>query len=145
MAAKTRVYADYNATAPLRPEAREAVAQALALTGNPSSVHAEGRRARALVEGARETLAAAVGACRDDIALTSGGTEAVGAALRGAARADPALTPFASMIEHDAVTTVSGAGTWPVTPAGVVDLDWLRDALGKTAGRPLVSLMLVNI
>ena len=87
MSPGTRIYADYNATAPLRPEAKAAMVRALEMTGNPSSVHGEGRKARALVEGAREAVAAAIGACRDDIAFTSGGTEAVGAALRGALQA----------------------------------------------------------
>ncbi|RZJ15955.1 MAG: hypothetical protein EON91_14440, partial [Brevundimonas sp.] len=61
MSSGPRIYADYNATAPLRPQAKAAMASAFDLTGNPSSVHAEGRKARALVEGARETVAAAIG------------------------------------------------------------------------------------
>jgi cysteine desulfurase len=124
------------------------MASALDLTGNPSSVHAEGRKARALVEGARETIAAAIGACRDDIAFTSGGTEAVSLALRGALKAVPEARLIASAIEHDAVTTIAGdVSVWPVTPDGVVDLDWLRSEVARVhaAGhRPLVSLMLVN-
>lgn len=147
MSSGPRIYADYNATAPLRPEAKAAMASALDLTGNPSSVHAEGRRARALVEGARETVAAAIGACRDDIAFTSGGTEAVSLALRGAQKAAPG-TVIASAIEHDAVTTIAGdVSAWPVTPDGMVDLDWLRSEVARiqSAGqRPLISLMLVN-
>jgi cysteine desulfurase len=102
-----RIYADYNATAPLRPEAREAMARALALTGNASSVHAEGRKARAAVEAAREQVAAAIGACRDDIAFTSGGTEAVAAPIRGALKAvGRGTTLMASGIEHDAVASI---------------------------------------
>ena len=101
-----RTYCDYNATAPLRPEAAAAMSGALRLTGNPSSVHAEGRKARAAVEGARETVAASVGACRDDIAFVSGGTEAVGLALRGAMRSGGSATLIASAIEHDAVKRV---------------------------------------
>jgi cysteine desulfurase len=104
MSPPARIYADYNATAPLRPEAKTAMLRALELTGNPSSVHAEGRKARALVEGARDAVAAAIGACRDDIAFTSGGTEAVQAPLRGAIRAiGPGASLMASAIEHDAV------------------------------------------
>jgi len=148
MSSGQRIYADYNATAPLRPQAKAAMASALDLTGNPSSVHAEGRKARALVEGARETVAAAIGACRDDIAFTSGGTEAVSVALRGALNAAPGSKLIASAIEHDAVTTIAGdVSAWPVTVDGVVDLDWLRSEVQrvKAAGqRPLVSLMLVN-
>ncbi len=147
MSSGPRIYADYNATAPLRPEAKAAMASALDLTGNPSSVHAEGRKARALVEGARETIAAAIGACRDDIAFTSGGTEAVSLALRGALKAAPRAV-IASAIEHDAVASVAGdVSAWPVTAAGTVDLDWLRgvvDAMAVKGETPLVSLMLVN-
>jgi cysteine desulfurase len=143
-----RIYADYNATAPLRPEAKAAMAAALELTGNPSSVHAEGRKARALVESAREVVASAIGACRDDIAFASGGTEAVGAALRGALQATGDAVLVASAIEHDAVRSlVTGSDVWPTRADGVVELDWLRDEtarLAKLGYRPLVSLMLVN-
>ncbi len=143
----SRTYCDYNATAPLRPEAKAAMAAAFDLTGNPSSVHAEGRKGRALVEAARETVAAAIGACRDDIAFTSGGTEAVGLALRGAMKASGAML-VASAIEHDAVTTVAGdVSAWPVEANGIVDLGWLRDRVKEMSGRgekPLVSLMLAN-
>ena len=71
-----RVYLDWNATAPLRPEARAAVLAALDACGNPSSVHAEGRAARRLIETAREQVAALVGANPRNVVFTSGGTEA---------------------------------------------------------------------
>lgn len=71
-----RVYLDYNATAPLRPEAKEAMHAAMELIGNPSSVHAEGRKAKALIEKARQQVAQAIGAKRDEIIFTSGATEA---------------------------------------------------------------------
>ena len=64
-----RSYLDYNATAPLRPEVREAVAAALSLEGNPSSVHAEGRAARAAIEAARASVARLVGARAEDVIL----------------------------------------------------------------------------
>src|SRR4029450_8274416 len=76
-----RVYLDWNATTPLRPEARQAMAAAWEMAGNPSSVHAEGRRARRLLEGARALVAAAVGARPQDVVFTSGGTEANALAL----------------------------------------------------------------
>ena len=76
-----RVYLDWNATTPLRPEAREAMAAAWELSGNPSSVHAEGRQARRLVEEARASIAAAVGAIQRNVIFTSGGTEANALAL----------------------------------------------------------------
>ena len=78
-----RVYLDWNATTPLRPEARQAMAAALEVAGNPSSVHAEGRQARRLVEDARAAVAAAIGARPQDVVFTSGGTEANALALRG--------------------------------------------------------------
>ncbi len=76
-----RVYLDWNATTPLRPEAREAMAAAWDLSGNPSSVHAEGRQARGLVEEARAAIAGAVGALPRNVVFTSGGTEANALAL----------------------------------------------------------------
>src|SRR5712691_11285798 len=72
----TRVYLDWNATAPLREEARAAVMAALDLCGNPSSVHGEGRAARRLIEVARDQVAALVGAKPRNVVFTSGGTEA---------------------------------------------------------------------
>jgi cysteine desulfurase len=144
----SRIYADYNATAPLRPAAKAAVLRALELTGNPSSVHGEGRKARTLVEGVREAVAGAVGACRDDIAFTSGGTEAVQAPIRGAMQAAGDAVLVAAAIEHDAVTSlVSGHETWPVSASGLVELGWLEAAVSRLKAqghRPLVSLMLVN-
>src|ERR1043165_3962480 len=71
-----RVYLDWNATTPLRPQARAAMAAALEIGGNPSSVHREGRAARALVERAREQVAAFVGVPARNVVFTSGGTEA---------------------------------------------------------------------
>ena len=91
-----RVYLDWNATAPLRPEARAAMAAAMDVTGNPSSVHAEGRAARAVVEKARAQVAAALGAEGADIVFTSGATEAAALALAGRGLAG-------SGVEHDAV------------------------------------------
>lgn len=75
---KDRVYLDWNATAPLRPEARDAMLAALDVAGNPSSVHAEGRRARGIVERARGQVAALVGCKPGEVVFTSGATEAAG-------------------------------------------------------------------
>src|SRR5258708_11503452 len=71
-----RVYLDWNATTPLRREAKEAMAEAWDILGNPSSVHAEGRKARKLVEDARASLSGAFGADPRNVIFTSGGTEA---------------------------------------------------------------------
>src|SRR6476660_4952292 len=76
MAMTERIYLDWNATAPLRAEARAAALAALEVNGNPSSVHGEGRAARRLVEQAREQVAALVGAEPRNVVFTSGGTEA---------------------------------------------------------------------
>ncbi|MBB3710644.1 cysteine desulfurase [Limimaricola variabilis] len=92
----SRIYLDHNATAPLRPEARDAMIAAMDVTGNPSSVHAEGRAAKAIVERARADLAEAVGAMAADIVFVSGATEAAALAL-GERGLDGAA------IEHDAV------------------------------------------
>ncbi|TXM97717.1 aminotransferase class V-fold PLP-dependent enzyme, partial [Methylobacterium sp. WL122] len=71
-----RAYLDHNATSPVRPAVSQAVARALSLPGNPSSVHAEGRAARAMLEEARERVARLVGATPPQVTFTSGGTEA---------------------------------------------------------------------
>jgi len=114
-----RLYLDWNATAPLRPEARAAMVEAMDLAGNASSVHAEGRRARGLIERARAQVAAAIGAEVDGVVFTSGATEAAAAALAG-------RDLVCAGIEHDAVRrwcreglAVSGGGqVAPDDPAG---------------------------
>ena len=101
----SRVYLDWNATAPLRPEAHEAMSAAMETAGNPSSVHAEGRAARRLVEDARERVAIAIGAKFDNVIFTSGGTEANALALTpgwtSAGRSFARL--IVSAIEHPSV------------------------------------------
>ncbi|MFO1111299.1 MAG: cysteine desulfurase family protein [Bradyrhizobium sp.] len=145
-----RVYLDWNATTPLRSEAKAAMAHAWEVGGNPSSVHAEGRAARRLVEEARAAVASAVGAEAANVIFTSGGTEANSLALtpgtrRGKGQATQRL--LMSAIEHSSVLAggrfASGAtGRIAVTRAGVVDLDRLRAMLD---GPPaLVSIMLAN-
>jgi cysteine desulfurase len=146
-----RVYLDWNATTPLRPEAREAIAAAWDLSGNPSSVHAEGRQARRLVEEARVRVAGAVGAVPRNVIFTSGGTEANALALTpGLRRASglPVQRLVVSAIEHASVLAggrfrAEAVSTIGVTRAGLLDLDGLRSAL---AGGPpaLVSVMLAN-
>lgn len=145
-----RSYLDYNATAPLRAEVRDAVAAALSLHGNPSSVHAEGRAARAAVEAARAKVAALVGARPEDVIFTSGGTEANALAL--AAQSDGAWHCYLSAVEHPSV--LSGGRFYPetttripVTPDGVVDLKILARELAKhhlEGWRRFVSLMAAN-
>ncbi len=147
-----RAYFDWNATAPLRAEARAAMTAALELTGNASSVHAEGRAARHLVEAARSQVAALVGAEARNVTLTSGATEANVLALTPflevAGERQPRDRLFVSAIEHPSVL---GGGRFeaaaveklPVTADGVADVAALPGALAK-AERPLVSVMLAN-
>jgi cysteine desulfurase len=146
-----RVYLDWNATTPLRPEAREAMAVAFDLCGNPSSIHAEGRKARRLVEEARSVVADAVGASSRNIVFTSGGTEANALALDPGLRAgtgQPVGRLLLSAIEHASVLAGgrfarAAIGTIPVAPSGLVDLEALRIAVGN--GPPaLVSVMAAN-
>jgi cysteine desulfurase len=79
-----RTYLDHNATSPLRPQARDAIVAALELYGNASSVHGEGRKARALIERSRETIARALGTIAPTVVFTSGGSESCNMGLRGA-------------------------------------------------------------
>src|SRR4030095_9480837 len=87
MSTNRRIYLDFNATAPLMPAARDAMIEAMADVGNPSSVHAEGRRVRDRVERARNQVAALVGRPREQIVFTSGGTEANALGVRTLAAA----------------------------------------------------------
>ena len=146
-----RIYLDWNATAPLRREAREAMAAAWELNGNPSSVHAEGRQARRLVEEARAGVARAVGALPRNVVFTSGGTEANALALTPGLRRDSGLPVerlLVSAIEHVSVLAggrfpVQAIGTIGVTGSGLLDLDRLR-ALLQSGPPALVSVMLAN-
>jgi cysteine desulfurase len=147
-----RIYLDWNATAPLRPQAEEALRQAFSVPGNASSVHAEGRAARRLVEQAREQVAALVGALPHNVFFTSGGTEANMLALtpatEGAGERRPRDRLLMSVIEHASVRTGGRfpremVGDVPVAADGRVNLVTLAEEIGKTA-RPLVSLMLAN-
>jgi cysteine desulfurase len=147
-----RSYLDWNATAPLRPQAKQALAEALAVDGNPSSIHAEGRAARRLVERAREQVAALVGARPADVFFTSSGTEAnmqaLTPAIETAAERRPRQKLLMSAIEH---ASVRAGGRFPramiedipVDADGRVELAALQGAVGRTP-RPLVSLMLAN-
>lgn len=137
-----RAYFDWNATARPRPEARDAMLGALDTGGNPSSVHAEGRAARRLVERAREQVAALVGAEPREVVFTSGGTEANALAL------SPVLGDvlLISAVEHPSVRSGGRfpvAVELPVTSDGVIDLTEFERRIAG-APRPLVSIMLAN-
>ena len=137
-----QAYLDWNATAKLRPEAREAVLAVLETGGNPSSVHGAGRSARRRVEQAREQVAALAGVLPREVVFTSGGTEANALAL------SPALGDvlLISTIEHPSVRAggrFAAAEDIEVTADGVVDLAALKRRLAGVS-RPLVSIMLAN-
>ncbi len=149
-----RVYADWNATAPLRPEARDAMIAVFGPAVNPSSVHTEGRAARRIVDTARAQVAALVGATPQQVVFTGGGTEANALALSpalqpaGAKAGEPFQRLAVSAVEHPSV--LSGGRfakdaivEVPVTQAGVIDVDAL-DAILAKGPRALVSVMLAN-
>ena len=148
---RDRVYLDWNATTPLRPEARSAMAAALDLVGNPSSVHADGRAARRVVEQARAEIGEAVGADPRHVVFTSGGTEANSLALTPGLRRNsgfPINRLVVSAIEHASV--LAGGRFVPeaieivgVNGSGVVDLDRLRQML-VNCPPALVAVMSAN-
>jgi len=148
-----RTYLDWNATAPLRPQARDAMAAAMAVVGNPSSVHAEGREARRILEEARERLAAAVRAEPRNVIFTSGGSEANALALSRAIEhaGAPCDGAIASGIEH---VSVLAGGDFPSVERfgadrdGLASIAGLQERLGVAAAKglrsPLVALMAAN-
>ena len=157
-------YLDHNATSPLRPECLAAVTHALAIGGNPSSVHAAGRAARAVVQEAQGAIAQLANAHAHDIIFTSGATEAANLALAGAIEGamdqhDKEMGAritrlFVSGIEHACVLVTAKrlAERVPglrleilaVTQDGVLDTEALRVALREGKGRALVAVMAAN-
>ena len=137
-----RLYLDANATELMRPEAIAAMAEAMALPGNPSSVHAEGRAARRILEEAREAIAVRLGGRGRDLVFTSGGTEANALAIRGLAAGRRVLV---GATEHPAVLAAAGseAEVIPVLADGTLDLAALDAAL-KAGGPALVAMMAAN-
>lgn len=147
-----RRYFDHNATTPVHPAVRAALVEALEAFGNPSSLHEEGQRARAVLDQARSRLAKALGARRDEVFFTSGGTEADNWALLAGARMNAARgrRVILSAIEHHATEAAAKVlasegfelATLPVDARGVADLAVLRELLREPAA--LVALMLAN-
>jgi cysteine desulfurase len=147
-----RAYFDWNATVPLRREARAAMVAALGLTGNASSVHAEGRAARRRVEEARAQVADLAGTEAKNVTFTSGATEANMLALTPAieigGRKSVRDRLFVSAIEHPSVRSggrfpAEMTEELPISSDGAVDLHALRSAIAR-AERPLISVMLAN-
>jgi cysteine desulfurase len=154
--AENRLYLDWNATAPLHPAAREAALCAVDLYGNPNSVHAEGRAARAAIEASRRQIGAMVGVKPAQVIFTSGATEAANMVLTPTFRMG--RTPlvighlYVSAIEHPAVReggrfAKERISEIKVTGQGVVDLLALEEALAahdRANGLPMVAIMLAN-
>jgi cysteine desulfurase len=149
----SRVYLDYNATAPVRPEARAATLEALDVLGNPSSIHAEGRRARAIVEEARRAVAALAGVEPRGVVFVSGGTEAANLALTPAIQAPGRKTPLTRLImsagEHPCVLrghrfAPEATAIAPLKPDGRLDLDALAERLSRGEGAPMLALQGAN-
>jgi cysteine desulfurase len=139
-----RTYLDHNATAPHRPEVRSAMIAALDCAGNPSSIHAEGRRARAIVEDAREEVAALAGARPVDVIFTSGATEASNAVLRGTWH-----RLVVTRLEHPSVLAPALACTAErvevaVDASGVADAGRFAEALAAGAGPNSGTLVILQ-
>jgi cysteine desulfurase len=152
--AGSRVYMDYNATAPLRPAARDATVAAMEALGNPSSIHAEGRAARAVLEEARARLAARIGAAPENIVFTSGATESANLALTPELFAGGEKQPCEALLiaggEHPCVLNGSRFPTGsiailPLEADGALSLEKLAEALEKLSGkRVMVALQAAN-
>ncbi len=151
MAMRT-AYLDHNASAPLLPEAREAVLHALDLVGNPSSVHGHGRALRALIDDARGEIARLAGAAREQVVFTGSATEAITQAIVGGARAFGVAGIVVSAGEHAAVLKAAEATGLPVTTVpldaeGVIAVEEIAAALARAdaAGEKLlVAVHAVN-
>lgn len=135
---KSRIYLDHAATTPVHEAARAAMLAAIDIIGNPSSVHAGGRAANAVLETARDAVARFAGAAPEQVIFTSGGTEALALAIHGARNPGP-LRLIAGATEHSAVLNArADVELLPVDAHGIIDLDALEEALA--AGPALVAV-----
>ncbi len=146
----TRFYLDHNATSPLRGAARTKMLDALRSVGNPSSIHAEGRAARAVVEEAREKVAALVGGRARNVVFTSGATEALNLALSPhwrwpqGAPTKLLLSATEHVAAHDGHDFGENAEILPVDADGVLDMEALDAALARASGAVLLCLQAAN-
>ena len=148
----TRAYLDHNATSPARPEVIDAVAAAMAITGNPSAQHKHGRAANSLISEAREAVGLTMGVCAQDLLFNGGGTEGDNTAIHSAVHAGCKHLLISSM-DHPA--TIIAAQSYdgvtneliPVNADGQTDMNWLKDRLVNwdvAQGRPFVSMVAAN-
>jgi cysteine desulfurase len=145
MMMKTPLYCDYNAGAPVRAEAAVAMSRTMAFAGNPSSVHGAGRRMRALIEDAREKVAAGVGASAENVVFTSGATEALQLVMTNANAASLVI----SAIEHDAVfehatRALKTDRIAAVRADGLIDLGALAEQLADAPKPAMLVVQLAN-
>jgi len=146
-------YLDHNATSPIRPGVIKAVARAMAIAGNPSAQHADGRKANKVISDARDALGLTMGVCAQDIIFNGGGTEGDNTAIHSAVQAGCKKLLISAM-DHPA--TILSAERYegivaeliPADINGVTDMSWLKDRLEgwntKEDGRPFVSMVAVN-
>ncbi len=151
---KPRIYLDHNATSPLRPEARAAMLAAMAGPGNASSIHADGRAAKAILEQARATIARGLGTAARNVTFTSGATEAANLVLTPMVQRGAEAAPVEFLLlgagEHPAVLqghrfAAGAVERVGLTPDGALSLASLDEALSRHAGkRVMVALQAVN-
>lgn len=149
---RPRAYLDHNATSPLRPESCAAVLAALAIAGNASAVHADGRAARQIIEAARADVAGLFGAAPEAIVFTSGGSEGAATLLSPGLRSAtgrPVERLIVSAVEHSCVLSggrfaPADVAVCPVDANGVIDLAALDRLLAADPRPALVALMLAN-
>ncbi|MEQ8510740.1 MAG: cysteine desulfurase family protein [Rhodospirillaceae bacterium] len=140
-----RTYLDYNATAPVLPEVIDSVAEALSVTGNPSSVHRDGRLSKAIIEDSRDQVAKMIGVNPSVVTFCSGATEANTTIILGLQNTGVVNDVFCSSIEHPSVLElVPGTNHIPVHPTGELSLDALRATLADVKPPFLFCLMLAN-
>lgn len=147
----TRIYLDHNATAPLRPEAREVMLKAFDQVGNASAINGHGRAAAKFVNEARESVGLAMGVCSQDIIFTGSGTESDNTAIHSAIQNGTRRILISGM-DHPATFMAArnmdvAHEKIPVSQDGVTDMGWLRERLvnwDKTDGPPFISMVAAN-
>lgn len=141
-----RIYADYNATVPIRECAKEAMMSAYNICGNPSSIHKDGQKMRKILEDARKDLKSALGLYNNELIFTSGATEGAQLAIESAKEMG-FENIFINASEHDAVfqyaqTKWQNINIIKVLPNGEIDIEWLENA--ANIEKPLIIIMAAN-
>lgn len=145
MALNSTIYLDYNATAPIRPDVISLMTEVMTEGGNPSSVHALGRKAKSRMETARAEIAAAIGCRNQMVIFTSGGTEANNMAILNSGRTRLITTNS----EHDSVNSAverfdGRVELLSVDENGLIDIEELKNMIGDDGGDTIISLLYAN-